>query len=243
MRVLGVVVRRTVSAVVAAVMACAVVVSPAAADSGAVVRTDKGVVRGTVTGQVRTFGNIPFAAPPVGENRWRDPRPAAAWQGVRDATTPAPFCAQTSQLGQPASQVEDCLYLNVTTPAGSARKARPVMVWIHGGGFTAGAASMYDATWLASKNDAVVVTVNYRLGVFGFFGHPGLAGSGAFGLADQQAALKWVQRNARAFGGDGFDQADADSQFIELRPDPGEGHSLGVITLVGLQDDADRRTG
>ncbi|WP_439658001.1 carboxylesterase/lipase family protein [Lentzea sp. HUAS TT2] len=194
--------RRTVSAVVAAVMACAVVTSPAAADSGAVVRTDKGAVRGKVTQAVRTFGSIPFAAAPVGENRWRDPQPVAAWQGVRDATTPAPFCAQNSMLGQPSSDTEDCLYLNVTTPAAGSHRKRPVMVWIHGGGFTSGAASMYDATWLAAKNDAVVVTVNYRLGVFGFFGHPGLPGSGTFGLADQQAAMKWVQRNAHAFGGD-----------------------------------------
>ncbi|GHH41255.1 carboxylic ester hydrolase [Lentzea cavernae] len=191
------------TAAVAALMASAVLVSPAAAaGSGAVVRTDKGAVRGTVGEQVRTFGNIPFAAPPVGENRWRDPRPARPWQGVRDATAPAPTCAQNSQLGQPASDVEDCLYLNVTTPARGTHRPRPVMVWIHGGGFTAGGASMYDATWLAANNDAVVVTVNYRLGVFGFFGHPGLPGSGTFGLADQQAALKWVQRNARAFGGD-----------------------------------------
>ncbi|SFR27777.1 para-nitrobenzyl esterase [Lentzea waywayandensis] len=194
--------RTMLSAVVAAVMTCAVLVSPAVADGGAVVRTDKGAVRGKVTEAVRTFGNIPFAAAPVGANRWRDPQPAAPWQGVRDATTPAPLCAQNSQLGQPSSQTEDCLYLNVTTPAKGAARPRQVMVWIHGGGFTSGAASMYDATWLASKNDAVVVTVNYRLGVFGFFGHPGLAGSGAFGLADQQAALRWVQRNARAFGGD-----------------------------------------
>ncbi|NKE59318.1 carboxylesterase family protein [Lentzea sp. PSKA42] len=201
MRLLGVDVKRILTAAVTAAMACAVLVSPAAADSGAVVRTDKGAVRGTVTDTYRTFGNIPFAAPPVGENRWRDPQPVTPWQGVRDATTPAPLCAQTSQLGQPASETEDCLYLNVTTPAKKTAKPRPVMVWIHGGGFTSGGASMYDARWLATKNDAVVVTVNYRLGAFGFFGYPGLPGSGAFGLADQQAALKWVQRNARAFGG------------------------------------------
>ncbi|MGW6928687.1 carboxylesterase/lipase family protein [Lentzea sp. NPDC054927] len=190
------------TAVVAAAMTFAVVSPASATGNGAVVRTDKGAVQGTVTDTYRTFGNIPFAAAPVGENRWKDPQPAAAWQGVRDATKPAPMCAQNSQLGQPSSQTEDCLYLNVTTPAGQARKPRPVMVWIHGGGFTAGGASMYDARWLATKNDVVVVTINYRLGVFGYFGLPGLPGSGAFGLADQQAALKWVQRNARAFGGD-----------------------------------------
>ncbi|MFS8099109.1 carboxylesterase family protein [Lentzea alba] len=189
------------TAAVAAVMAFAVAV-PASASNGAVVRTDKGLVAGTVTSTYRTFGNIPFAAPPVGENRWRDPQPAARWQGVRDATRPSPVCAQNSQLGQPGSETEDCLRLNVTTPARRSVKPRPVMVWIHGGAFTGGSAAMYDARWLATKNDVVVVTVNYRLGVFGFFGHPGLPGSGAFGLADQQAALEWVQRNARAFGGD-----------------------------------------
>jgi para-nitrobenzyl esterase len=190
------------TAVLAAAMAFSVVGTAAADDNGSVVRTDKGLVSGTVTGTYRSFGNIPFAAAPVGENRWKDPKPALAWQGVRDATKPAPYCAQNGQLGQPSSQTEDCLYLNVTTPARNPGKPRPVMVWIHGGGFTAGAASEYDARWLATKNDVVVVTVNYRLGAFGFFGYPGLRGSGAFGLADQQAALKWVQRNGRAFGGD-----------------------------------------
>jgi carboxylesterase type B len=196
--------RRTAVAVLAAVMTLAAVQTPAASASrdDLVVRTDKGAVRGKAAQGVRTFGNIPFAAPPVGENRWRDPRPVTAWRGVRDATAPAPVCAQNSQLGQPSSDTEDCLYLNVTTPATRSGGSRPVMVWIHGGGFTSGAASMYDATWLAARNDTVVVTVNYRLGVFGFFGHPGLSGSGAYGLADQQAALRWVQRNARAFGGD-----------------------------------------
>ncbi|MFI6102228.1 carboxylesterase/lipase family protein [Lentzea sp. NPDC051213] len=195
-------------AVAAALALAAIQVPVAHADSsmssesdGRVVKTDKGAVSGTVTSTYRTFGNIPFAAAPVGENRWRDPQPAAPWQGVRDATTPSPLCAQAPALGLPGSVVEDCLYLNVTTPA-QRSKPRPVMVWIHGGGFTSGAAGTYDARWLATKNDAVVVTVNYRLGVFGFFGYPGLPGSGTFGLADQQAALRWVQRNARAFGGD-----------------------------------------
>jgi para-nitrobenzyl esterase len=196
-------VRTILTAVVAAAMTCAVVVSPASADGGGVVRTDKGAVQGTVTDTYRTFGNIPFAAAPVGENRWRDPQPVRPWQGVRDATKPGPMCAQNADLGQPAgSEIEDCLYLNVTTPAKDAHKPRPVMVWIHGGSFTSGSGAMYDARSLATKNDVVVVTINYRLGVFGYFGYPGLPGSGTFGIADQQAALKWVQRNARAFGGD-----------------------------------------
>ncbi|NGY64842.1 carboxylesterase family protein [Lentzea sp. NEAU-D13] len=196
---------RILTAVLTAALALALVQVPAAgaAGDGRVVKTDKGAVAGTVTSTYRTFGNIPFAAPPVGENRWKDPRPVAPWQGVRDATTPAPMCAQNPDLGQPTgSETEDCLYLNVTTPAGQPKKPRPVMVWIHGGSFTSGSGSLYDARWLATKNDVVVVTINYRLGVFGYFGYPGLPGSGAFGIADQQAALKWVQRNARAFGGD-----------------------------------------
>ncbi|SMC83219.1 carboxylesterase/lipase family protein [Lentzea albidocapillata] len=194
--------KRLLTAAMAAALAFTITQVPAQAEGeGGVVRTDKGAVRGTVTDTYRTFGNIPFAAAPVGANRWRDPQPAAPWQGVRDATRPAPVCAQTAQLGQPGSETEDCLYLNVTTPATAPKKPRPVMVWIHGGGFTGGGASLYDARQLATRNDAVVVTVNYRLGVFGYFGHPGLPGSGAFGLADQQAALRWVQRNARAFGG------------------------------------------
>jgi carboxylesterase type B len=195
---------RMLTAATAAAMALALVQVPAAhAESdGRVVQTDKGAVSGTVTSTYRTFGTIPFAAPPVGGNRWRDPQPVTPWQGVRDATKPSPACAQTPQLGMPASETEDCLYLNVTTPAAPSRKPRPVMVWIHGGGFTSGSASEYDPQWLATKNDVVVVTTNYRLGAFGFFGYPGLPGSGAFGLADQQAALRWVQRNARAFGGD-----------------------------------------
>ncbi|WP_232836951.1 carboxylesterase/lipase family protein [Lentzea terrae] len=194
---------RIATAAWAAAMALAAIGVPVAhaEGDGRVVNTDKGAVSGTVTSTYRTFGGIPFAAAPVGENRWRDPQPVAPWRGVRDGTLPAPVCAQVPQLGEPASDVEDCLYLNVVTPAKPSKKPRPVMVWIHGGGFVSNNASQYDARWLATKNDAVVVTVNYRLGVFGFFGYPGLPGSGAFGLADQQAALKWVQRNARAFGG------------------------------------------
>lgn len=191
---------RMVTAALAAAMTLALVAAPSAnaARDNSVVRTDKGLVAGTVTGSYRTFGNIPFAAPPVGANRWRDPQPVTPWQGVRDATTSSPVCAQTGMF---ASEVEDCLYLNVTAPAGPARK-RPVMVWFHGGGFTAHSAALYDGRRLATRGDVVVVTVNYRLGVFGFFGYPGLPGSGAFGLADQQAALRWVRRNIGAFGGD-----------------------------------------
>lgn len=174
----------------------------ASAARGAVVRTDGGPVRGTLTADQRSFQGIPYAAPPVGELRWRSPQPPSPWADVRDATRPGNFCAQTPDplFGQPAHHTEDCLYVNVTTPR-KATRPLPVMVWLHGGSFTHGAGHLYDPAWFVKQGDVVVVTVNYRLGAFGFFGHADLPGSGAFGLEDQQAALRWVQRNIRAFGG------------------------------------------
>ncbi|MFC7385366.1 carboxylesterase/lipase family protein [Sphaerisporangium rhizosphaerae] len=199
---------RRVLAVISAAMACLTMGVPAQADTarsteGAVVKTDAGAVRGTVAADHRLFQGIPFAAPPVGALRWAPPRPAQPWRGVRDAARPGNRCAQNADAisGLPGSASEDCLYLNVTTPR-SSRGLRPVMVWVHGGGFTGGSGSDYDERRLAVQGDVVVVTINYRLGAFGFFGYPGLAGSGAFGLMDQQAALRWVRRNAAAFGGD-----------------------------------------
>ncbi|WP_157253621.1 carboxylesterase/lipase family protein [Nonomuraea typhae] len=182
----------------------------AAHDSGGtarpVVRTGAGAVAGVASADgLRRFTAIPYAAAPTGDLRWRPPRPARAWKGVRDASGPAVRCAQNANPADsnPASAAEDCLYLNITTPDKAQRSARglPVMVWLHGGGFTQGAGGDYDAGRLA-RAGAMVVTVNYRLGIFGFLGHPHLAGSGAFGLLDQQAALRWVRRNAAAFGGD-----------------------------------------
>ncbi|MFS8099575.1 carboxylesterase family protein, partial [Lentzea alba] len=182
-------------------MTAAVLVAASAVPAnaaGTTVRTDTGFVSGTVINAQRSFQGIPFAAPPVGENRWRDPQPVQPWQGVLQTTKPGPRCAQDEGLGSPASDAEDCLHLNVTTP----KKAqnRPVLVWIHGGGFTSGAGSDYGVDQLV-RNGSVVVTINYRLGAFGYFGFPGLDGSGAFGLKDQQKALEWVQRNIRQFGG------------------------------------------
>jgi para-nitrobenzyl esterase len=172
----------------------------AVAADGPVVRTGYGAVQGETSGGVRVFKGIPYAAPPVGEGRWRDPRPPSRWSGVRDALQPGPACAQLPGELPDGSTSEDCLYLNVTAPSGGARK--PVVVWVHGGGYFMGAGSNYDARRFASLGDVVVVTVNYRLGLFGFFGMPGLAGSGTFGLRDQQAALRWVRANIAAFGGD-----------------------------------------
>ncbi|MFI7600152.1 carboxylesterase/lipase family protein [Actinoplanes sp. NPDC049681] len=175
--------------------------APAAGNgSAAVVRTDAGPVRGTVTAGHRSFQGVPYAAAPTGDLRWRAPQPVRPWHAVRDATAPGQACAQNSPAGGPSGG-EDCLYLDVTTPVGR-RGPVPVLVWLHGGSFQSGAGSMYDPRRLAERGGVMVVTPNYRLGVFGFFGLPGLPGSGTFGLQDQQAALRWVRRNAAAFGGD-----------------------------------------
>ncbi|MFJ4199463.1 carboxylesterase/lipase family protein [Streptomyces sviceus] len=173
-----------------------------------VVRTDAGLVEGRLGTDTRMFQGIPYAAPPVGQLRWASPQPAASWSGVRSATEPGKRCAQAAGLIDQQSSTEDCLYLNVTTPLRSSTRNLPVMVWIHGNGFINGAGSLYDAQRLTRTGKVIVVSVNYRLGVFGFLDHPALDHgpakhlSGNFGLEDQQAALRWVKRNAAAFGGD-----------------------------------------
>ena len=186
----------------AATASALLLAAPTTGASGddAIVRTDAGRVRGIVTTDSRTFQGIPYAAPPVGALRWRSPQRPKKWTHVRDATRPGDRCAQLQSIGA-ASESEDCLYLNVTTPRSHGRP-RPVIVWLHGGGNEFGAGTDVDPRRLAVGGDVVLVTANYRLGVFGFLGHPQLRDSGAFGLEDQQAALRWVQRNARAFGGD-----------------------------------------
>ena len=171
------------------------------------VRLDTGMISGTTTGSpdVRVFKGIPYAAPPVGDLRWRAPKPAAHWEGTRKADEFGPVCMQGGN--QKAS--EDCLYLNVWTGAKAASEKRPVMLWIYGGGYTSGSGSqpMYDGEALAKKG-AVVVTFNYRLGVFGFFSHPELTkesdrrGAANFGVMDSIAALEWVKQNIARFGGD-----------------------------------------
>ncbi|MEV0809312.1 carboxylesterase family protein [Micromonospora sp. NPDC050200] len=175
----------------------------------AVVRTDHGNVRGTVTETYREFQGIPYAAAPVGVRRWRSPEPAPAWSGIRDATTPKPGCAQLEGLPMDeASVTDDCLYLNVTTPRNSSGQRLPVVVWLHGGHFLFGQGDTYGGQRLAIGGEVVVVTLNYRLGPLGFLAHPALEGaqgvdtSGNYGLEDQQAALRWVRANAAAFGGD-----------------------------------------
>jgi para-nitrobenzyl esterase len=217
-------IRRLLS--VATVVGVASMLGQAASDT---VTVDGGQLRGTSADGVRVFKGIPFAAPPVGPLRWKAPQPVVAWSGVKAADTFGPQCMQqpypagSPYASAPQPTSEDCLYLNVWTAAhvgdastssGSSRAQsradkRPVMVWIHGGAWTRGSASIptYDGAALARKG-VVVVTTNYRLGVFGFLAHPELAkesptrASGNYAILDHLAALKWVQKNIAAFGGD-----------------------------------------
>ncbi|WP_295818843.1 carboxylesterase/lipase family protein [uncultured Deinococcus sp.] len=180
------------------------------------VPTAQGPVVGSAT-PVQQFLGIPYAAPPTGPNRWKAPQPAPTWTAPRDARTAGPICPQVVIAlfpvpGRTPGEIlgsEDCLTLNVYAPQGATAASRlPVMVWIHGGSFVAGAGSSYDASVLAQKNGIVVVTLNYRLGPLGFLALPALdaeaqgGASGNYGLQDQQAALTWVKRNIGAFGGD-----------------------------------------
>jgi len=171
----------------------------------AVVHTVSGPVRGAVAADHRYFAGIPYAAAPVGPLRWRPPQPAPTWTGLRDATRPGPRCIQdTSTDVDPSPTSEDCLTLNVWTPPPS-EQPRPVLVWIHGGGFVNGSGDIYNARRMVGRGDIIVVTVNYRLGSLGFLAHPALGPAdeiGNYGLADQQAALRWVHDNIAAFGGD-----------------------------------------
>jgi len=204
--------------------------APASPPSGqAIVSVTGGSVQGSVGESLpggATFKGIPFAQPPVKDLRWREPQPVAAWKGVRDAIRPSAQCIQpalgTGRFLKPLAQLygvaynpapveisEDCLYLNVWTPAWPVKGSLPVMVWIHGGSNVIGSGGepAYDGAALARKG-VVVVTINYRLGVLGFFAHPELTresphhASGNYGLLDQIAALQWVQQNIARFGGD-----------------------------------------
>ena len=200
-----------------AVLALIVAPSVGAAAIAEPVKTDGGLVSGVAgtNAEVRVFKGIPFAAPPVGPLRWKAPQPAAKWDGVRKAEAFGPRCIQAGggggrAGGPPAPPTsEDCLYINIWTAATSAGAKLPVMVWSYGGAFTGGAGSLpnYDGEALARKG-VVFVTYNYRLGPFGFYAHPeltkesGRSASGNYGVMDLAAALKWVQANVAAFGGD-----------------------------------------
>ncbi len=188
-----------------------------AAQTAPLVRVDSGQLQGAVEEGVTSFKGIPFAAPPVGELRWRPPQPAAPWTGVRNATEFGANCMQ-GRFGPPRAQAanaapapsEDCLFLNVWRPASAASSAKlPVMVWIHGGGFVGGSGSSPGTTGVHfAKNGVVLVAINYRLGRFGFFAFPALSRErpsetkGNYAYMDQIAALRWVKRNIAAFGGD-----------------------------------------
>jgi para-nitrobenzyl esterase len=184
-----------------------------AADNDPVVSIDSGKVRGEATASVAAFKGIPFAQPPLGALRWRPPQAPIAWHDIRAALSYGPDCMQVPFPGDAAplgvTPAEDCLYLNVWTPARFAGRKLPVMVWIYGGGFVNGGSSppVYDGSAFA-RDGVVLVSFNYRLGSFGFFAHPALSAEqsagplGNYGYMDQIAALKWVRRNAARFGGD-----------------------------------------
>lgn len=170
-----------------------------------IVQTGQGPVSGKLISGVRAYLGIPYAAPPVGELRWQPPQPPARWSGTRDGTAFGDRCAQPLSPLSPESANEDCLFLNVHVPDGIGREKLPVMVWIHGGAFLSGSAAEYDMTKLAQKARAVVVSINYRLGAFGFLRQPELVAqntSSNLGLQDQQAALRWVESQIGRFGGD-----------------------------------------
>jgi para-nitrobenzyl esterase len=177
-----------------------------ASPGGPLAATATGAVRGLANGAVDEFLGIPYAAPPVGALRWQPPQPAAKWSGVREATQFAPHCPQSASPFGQASISENCLFLNVFTPSHHVPGSHnPVMVWIHGGALVTGESDDYNPAKLVADG-VTVVTINYRLGALGFLANPALADakgqSGDYGLEDQQAALRWVQRNIASFGGD-----------------------------------------
>jgi para-nitrobenzyl esterase len=176
------------------------------------VHVESGALQGVYSNGMSVYKGIPYAKPPLNDLRWREPQPVRPWKGVRPAAVFAPACMQTgvSMPGEaPPAISEDCLYLNIWTPARTAHERLPVIVWIHGGGYSTGSASMplYWGDKLAQRG-VIVVTVAYRLGPLGWLAHPELTresvhhSSGNYGLMDQLAALRWIQRNIEAFGGD-----------------------------------------
>jgi para-nitrobenzyl esterase len=203
---------KTVAGLIAAFCLAAFGAQGVSASPAGPVKVSGGMVQGEMEGDIAVFRGVPFAAPPVGDLRWKAPAPVKTWSGVKQTTTFAPACMQNTapRFGRPGLTVsEDCLYLNVWTPALSAGKKLPVMVWIYGGGFSAGATSYadFDGANLAKKG-VVVVSVAYRVGSFGFLAHPALSAespyhaSGDYGFLDQIAGLKWVKDNIAALGGD-----------------------------------------
>lgn len=180
--------------------------------SSQVIETTAGLVQGTEDGALAIYKGIPFASPPLGDLRWRDPEPSTPWSGIRSADKFSPVCPQLGSYPKDApaeATSEDCLYLNIWKPLVTTEEKLPVMLWIHGGSLRNGSASipLYAGDQLA-RHGVIVVTANYRLGVLGFLAHPDLTkesrnqSSGNYGLMDQIAALTWIQQNISAFGGD-----------------------------------------
>ncbi len=186
-----------------AVASCQMTFAPRLGAADDTVTIDSGTLKGERSGSVVSFKGIPYAAPPVGDLRWRNPRPMKPWSGTRDARDFGPSCMQTDDL--PKS--EDCLTLNVWTPAKRSKTPLPVMVWIYGGALVHGNTPQYPGGQLAARR-VVFVSMNYRMGRLGYFAHPALIKEspdepvGNYGYMDQLAALKWVQQNIEAFGGD-----------------------------------------
>src|SRR6478609_9270790 len=206
---------------VSIIFLAAVIMHATAQDNLDIVKTNAGLVSGTANADnsVHIFKGIPFAASPVGELRWKAPQPVVAWAGVKKCDMfsaspmqgkPVPFMMYTPEFLIPEQPIsEDCLYLNVWTAAKSSKEKRPVIVWIYGGGFVSGgsACAIYDGENLAKKG-VVFVSINYRVGVFGFLAHPELTkesdgkASGNFAFLDQIAGMQWVKKNIAVFGGD-----------------------------------------
>jgi len=173
----------------------------------ALARTVDGWLRGNSAHGVDSFLGVPYAAPPVGDLRWRPPQPLIPWNGLRRATTYGNRCPQLESTNGPGSDTEDCLYLNVQRPRGAFRSRLPVYVFFHGGGNENGSGDQHDGSKFVREGRIIVVTVNYRLGVFGALAHPALSAegggdSGNYSFLDQQASLRWVQSHIADFGGD-----------------------------------------
>lgn len=229
--------RRWIAFMLAWAAALAVLPTTAAQAQSVLIPTTAGWVQGAAPDArgVTAFKGIPYAAPPTGPLRWRPPQPAPQWNGVRAAVNYGNACLAAPMPGpaRPAvpPQSEDCLTVNVWTPAPYKGAAKPVMVWLHGGGFQFGssASPTYDGSLLATR-DVVVVSLNYRLSVFGFLAHPALdqesGSSGAYGFQDQIAALRWVQRNIENFGGD--------PSRVTLFGESAGAHSVGILLASPL---------
>jgi len=213
----------------AAIVAAAVVPAAAQGAPTVKVKTPQGAVRGLSAAGADRFLGLPYARPPIKARRFRPPVAAAKWSGTRDATRQAPACTQFEPTGVRENQAtsEDCLYLDLYRPSAAKRSSKlPVIVWLHGGGYTQGAGVIYGGQTMAALTDTIVISINYRLGAFGYLALPQLdaetpAGSGTWGLMDQLEALKWVRKNIAAYGGD--------PKLVTI-----EGQSAGAGSVCGL---------